>query len=216
MDNGMIAAGIGLLSAIIGGIIGAISAQSIVQRRIQMENVTQERAKWRARIRALVPEVHDWIVKEDKSVTEDRTLKLQKYQNIFRTLLNPNDPKDNKIIKVIDRACKHPENAQKLAEKFGRRVSLLLKHDWERAKEEVKHPLLRGCEPKRLTLEQSENPTLLEPEPWWRKYHCQICRYCFTAFFIIPVIIVYIRIIAWLVNVLFLKSYIQLSNAISG
>lgn len=58
MDNGIIAAVIGLLSAIIGGIIVAISAQSIVQRRIQMENVTQQRAKWRKEIRKLVPKVH--------------------------------------------------------------------------------------------------------------------------------------------------------------
>ena len=202
MDNGMIVAGFGLLSAIIGGIIGAISAQSIVQRRIWIENITQERAKWRARIGELVPEVHDWIMKEDEPSTKGRTLELQKYQNIFRTLLNPYDPEDIKIIKVIDCACKHPENAKELAEKFGKRVSLLLKHDRERSKEEVKHPLLRGCEPKRLTLEQSENPTLLEP--WWRRYHCRILPYSKILFVVIPVIIVYVRFIAWFVEVLFL------------
>ena len=202
MDNGMILAGIGLLSAIIGAIIGAISAQSIVQRRIQMENVTQQRAKWRKRIRTLALEVHDVIMENENS--ERRTQKLTKYQNIFRTLLNPNDPKDNKIIEVIDRAYKSKEDAKELAEEFGKRVSLLLKHDWDRAKEEVKHPLLQCCEPKRLCLDQSENLTC--HKSWWRRCRCQI-RFYVTLFFAFPVIILYIRLIAWLIEVIFCKCF---------
>lgn len=147
MENEMITAVISLLAAIIGGIIGTISAQFIVQRRIEMENVTQERAKWRDRIRSLTPEVHNAIMMKNGAW---RTQELKKYQNIFRTLLNPSDHEDKKIISVIDPDSEHQNGQDGQAKEFGERISLLLKHDWERAKEEVKHPLFRGCEPERL------------------------------------------------------------------
>ena len=204
MDNGIIAAVIGLLSAIIGGIIVAISAQSIVQRRIQMENVTQQRAKWRKEIRKLAPKVHDLIMKEDYSVLGNRTLELQKYQIIFRTLLNPTDPEDSEIIKVVSRACIAEEDAKELAKEFGERVSLLLKHDWDRAKEEVKHPLLQCCEPKRLRLEQSENAT--RHKSLWHRCRCQM-RFYITLILALPVIIVYIRFIVFLAEALFCKCW---------
>lgn len=204
MDNGMILAGTGLLFAIIGAIIGAISAQSIVQRRIQMENVTQHRKKWRKEIRDLVLKVHDVIMENEQS--ERRTQELQKYQNIFRTQLNPYDPEDNEIIEVIGRACNHTENAKELAKEFGKRVSILLKHDWDRSKEEVKHPLLRCCEPKRLRLDQSEKHT--RHKSWWRRCRCQErLQFCVILFSSFPVIILYIRLIAWLIEVIFCKCW---------
>lgn len=146
MDNGIITAGISLLSVIIGGFIVAISAQSIAQRRIQMDNVTQERAKWRNKIRSLVPKVHKAIMMED---IDCRKRELQRYQNIFRTLLNPYDCADNKIIKAIGCTYISQTDSEIQAKKFGKRVSRLLKHDWERAKEEVKHPIFQWWKPKR-------------------------------------------------------------------
>ena len=150
MDNGAIVTVIfSLVAAIVGGIIGAISAQAVTQRRIQMTNVTQERAKWRDKIRCLVPEVHEVIMMADDP---NRRKQLQKYKNIFRTLLNPIDPEDKKIIKIID-----PDDpdyrSQQQAKEFGERISLLLKHDWERAKEEVKHPLFQWRKPQRQDME---------------------------------------------------------------
>ena len=147
MDNGAIVTVIfSLVAAIVGGIIGAISAQAVTQRRIQMTNVTQERAKWRDKIRCLVPKVHEVIMMADDP---NRRKQLQKYKNIFRTLLNPIDPEDKKIIEIIDPAYRPEEQAKE----FGERISFLLKHDWERAKEEVKHPLFQWRKPQRQDME---------------------------------------------------------------
>lgn len=206
MENGMIAAIIGLLAAIIGGIIGAISAQSIVQRRIQIENVTQERAKWRDKIRSLTPEVHNAIMMRNGTL---RAQKLERYQNIFRTLLNPSDREDKEIISVIGLAPGHQNGQDEQAKEFGKRVSLLLKHDWERAKEEVKHPLFQCCEPKREGYKpEGENfeTERKENKSWWRRCRYQIHLYT-TLILAIPVIIIYIRFIIWFIEVIFCKCW---------
>ena len=158
MDNGAIVTVIfSFLAAIVGGIIGAISAQAVTQRRIQMKNVTQERAKWRDKIRCLVPKVHEVIMMADNS---GRKKQLQRYQNIFRTLLNPTDPEDKKIIEIIDPAYRTEEQAKK----FGELISFLLKHDWERAKEEVKHPLFQWRKPQRQEFQWRKPQRQEEPE----------------------------------------------------
>ena len=152
MEDKVIVGILSFLAAIIGVIIGALSTQAATQRRIQMENVVQERAKWRSRVRCLASEVHKAMMIAHFNT---RRKKLHELQNRFRAVLNPNDCKDNNIIEAIDSACKckcenrcNCENErEKKADKFGELISLLLKHDWERAKEEVKHPLLQWWKP---------------------------------------------------------------------
>ena len=224
VENGMIKAVIGLLAAIIGGIIGAISAQSIVQRRIQMENVTQERAKWRDRIRCLASEVHETIMMKDD--LDLRKEKLYRLQNQFRALLNPSDHKDKKIIGIIDcvigEACCKPESKdccksklpEAQAKDFGKHISYLLKHDWERAKEEVKHPLFQWRKPRRHEPDSTSSPPFLKRA--WQKileYDWQkILEYyklprIILLLVVIPIMIVYyIRFINCVYRVGFPKS----------
>ena len=101
----------------------------IAQRQILVQYVTAERAKWRKNIRAQALEVHNAILCGD-------TEKLGRLQNEFRILLNPLDCQDQAILDSIalDESRHEP---QEQTEEFAERISLLLKHDWERAKLEA-------------------------------------------------------------------------------
>ena len=221
MDEKIIAGIISLLAAIIGGVIGVISTQAVTQRRIQMENVTQERAKWRERIRCLAPEVHNVLTMNGNP--EFRKAELRRLYNIFSSLLNPDDCYDKKIMKCIDPDfdCPNSDCKQKRAECFGKLISYLLKHDWERAKEEIKHPLFQWRKLEPLYRWELESPQCLEPE---RQKQCitskcslrkrfsrkifrfRWCKLFWTliCFIITPVIIfVYARFIVWIFELIY-------------
>lgn len=131
------------VSLLVGVTLTAIVTWLIAQRQIWMQHVTAERARWRENIRALALEVHNAIMCGD-------TEKLGRLQNEFRVLLDPFDSQDQAILDcmVLDESCQGP---QKQTEEFARRISLLLKHDWERVKLEAGFFLYRWVvEPRRL------------------------------------------------------------------
>ena len=114
------------------GIVAGFGSWWIGRKRILMENVTQERSKWRENIRKKALFVHDAIMDSDG----DNLLKLQCE---FRALLNPCDNEDLGIVKSIT-LCDtggSKENQENHAKEFSMRISYLLKHDWERAKREA-------------------------------------------------------------------------------
>jgi len=117
-----------LLLTFIGGLVAAYVTFWNAERKITVDNITKERAKWREKIRELALEVHKAIESED-------ALKLSELKNQFRLHLNPTDEKDNNILGLIGLSEK---DKNKQAEQFSICVSYLLKHDWERAKLESK------------------------------------------------------------------------------
>lgn len=148
---------VGILTFFAGAIaatIGTIGIQLVTQRHIQMQNVVQERAKWREDIRRLASDVHTAIMMDCPHARRTALLELRFK---FRTVLNPYDREDRKILRAIDETrkcqcdseCKCSEIQKMRSDYFGELVSLLLKHDWERAKEEVKHPLFQWWTPER-------------------------------------------------------------------
>ena len=120
----------------------------IAQRRIAAEHVTAERAKWREKIRAQALKVHDAILSGDAAV-------VGRLQSEFRALLNPFDRHDQAILDcmTVDSSSQELKNR---ADEFAGRISLLLKHDWERAKLEAGFFLYRWVlEAKRRPFEGS-------------------------------------------------------------
>ena len=125
MDNPIVVA----LITLAGVVITALVTWSIAQRRIAVEHVTAERTKWRNEVRKLALKVHDAILCGD-------TQALRRLKSQFSILLSPFDRCDKGIldcIKVVDGRC----DRERKATEFDRRISLLLKHDWERAKLEA-------------------------------------------------------------------------------
>lgn len=147
-----------LISAIIAAIVAAAVAWATAQKRISIENITQERRNWREKVRARALDVHDALVARDAD-------KLARLKAEFRAILNPFDAEDVAIIECIS----VPENGQEIqkAEEFAGRIAHLLKHDWQRAKLEagpwfmrlkcVRHRLIKCLyEPERQKYESKE------------------------------------------------------------
>ncbi|MBA1149496.1 hypothetical protein H0Z60_20830 [Ectothiorhodospiraceae bacterium WFHF3C12] len=133
-----------LTSTVVAGLVAAFISWWISERRIAIENVTQERAKWRERIREKAVETHDAIIRADEEA-------LSRVRAQFRLLLNPFHDEDRAI--VVAASVSEVERETQ-AEEFSLRVALLLKHDWERAKREARPFLFRGCSPRRVPYEE--------------------------------------------------------------
>ena len=145
-----------LSSIVISGLIAAIVSLVVNGQKISVENVTQERAKWREKIRSQSAEAYKEIKRNDCD-------ELMKIRASFALLLNPIDGEDNKILELL----RQSENSEQNAEEFTRRISLLLKHDWERAKNETKFFSFFNDEPKRikyLTYKKSLNSNEINKE----------------------------------------------------
>ena len=116
------------------GLISTFLAWLATQRKTFTENVTRERAEWRKDIRTKAKEVCDVMIREDQKDTRQRD--LHKLQNEFRALLNLMDRNDQGIIESIRLPCSG--NEREHAQSFMKRISLLLKHDWQRSIDEAK------------------------------------------------------------------------------
>jgi hypothetical protein len=115
-----------LTSAVIAGLVAAYVALRSLWAKIAIENITQERAKWRDKIREKSALIHKAIIESDST-------KLSEYRAELTLLLNPLDQDDNEILYSI----KVSPDSELQAKEFSERVGLLLKHDWERAKLEA-------------------------------------------------------------------------------
>ncbi len=146
-----------LSSSVVAGLVAALVAFRSGERRIQIENITQERAKWRDKIRTIALEVHKAACASDKNRLAE--LHLQ-----FAMNLNPTDNEDQAILFVIGALGDQDTREERLAE-FSDRVALLLKHDWQRAKLEVKPWFLRWRAPKRICYERFRVSSAAERRP---------------------------------------------------
>jgi len=118
-----------IILTFIAGLITAYVTVWNAERKISIENITKERAKWRDKIRELSVNVNTAMVESDNE-------KLSILRSQFRLLLNPDDKEDQHIIGLLSLSEK--EDNMKKANEFSICLSYLLKHDWERAKIESK------------------------------------------------------------------------------
>jgi len=135
-----------LSSSVVGGLIAGFVTLRRGERKIQIENVTQERAKWRNKIRAKALEVHHAANSGNSDDLAELVLN-------FALNLNPLDEEDRAILMVI-KSFSIQENQKEKLDEFSDRVSLLLKHDWDRAKHEAKPGIFWWRKPRRTTFAQ--------------------------------------------------------------
>jgi hypothetical protein len=113
------------------GLVNAFVSLRISSRGIKVDNVTKERAKWRDNVRAKALEVHKAAVSQNKTRLHELYLE-------FSLLLNPRDREDRAISNLIHKLAEKEEPAESYLRELVERISLLLKHDWQRAKREAK------------------------------------------------------------------------------
>ncbi|MDC7739531.1 hypothetical protein [Bacillus sp. FF-1] len=127
-----------ILTAIIGStvlsaLITMLYTKFFNEKNHQAKYIIEERQKWRNEIR-------DKLI--DICTTEDLSI-VDQCRTFIRLRLNPNDAEDIKIIKCMDEIYEHmkvgsKENYLSYQEQLKYLGSILLKHDWERAKQETK------------------------------------------------------------------------------
>jgi hypothetical protein len=131
-------------SGVIAALVAALVALVTTERRLAAENVTQERTKWRDKVRCLADDVYKAFLVGESDANVYQRLRAQ-----LTLRLNPHDKLDQQILELIR------VDGAGSADEFIQRVALLLKHDWERAKREAS--LLRWLherEPDRLIFER--------------------------------------------------------------
>jgi len=106
-----------IILTFIAGLITAYVTVWNAERKISIENITKERAKWRDKIRELSINVNAAMVESDNE-------KLSVLRNQFRLLLNPADKEDQYIIELLSLSEK--EDNMKKANEFS--VSCFRKH----------------------------------------------------------------------------------------
>lgn len=138
-----------LSSTVIAALISAFVSKLNQDKSNKLKYVTEERQRWRTELRAAavelrrigntIKETNDGKVKEENEETENendiRFRTVAEARTYFQVRLNPNDDEDNELLKlIVEEGGRIPaENLDKLSEA----ISWLLKHDWERVKQEA-------------------------------------------------------------------------------
>jgi hypothetical protein len=107
------------------GWLGSFLALRKDERSVQIEQVTQERTKWRENIRKLTEEIILIFIAQNEKKTPD---KVAACRCKLATALNPKDEDDNDILSHFDELFAGSASNVDL---FTRKIALLLKHDWE-------------------------------------------------------------------------------------
>ena len=191
-----------LLGAFVGGLLTYLTAL----RTLYNDSVVSERKAWRDRIREIA-----LAVVESAQAQDFQKLNLLRHDLEIR--LNPGDPKDIAILKCAilqsgdDNNC---ETSKKARDEFVSRVSILLKHDWERVKLETslwKKYFFTSERPN-----YSENQNGPEVEEFRALKYSVIFVVIVAALFLVPFIVeshLYPLAEGWLSGLSFILSFIR-------
>jgi hypothetical protein len=120
-----------LSSSVISSLITAIFTKRSNDQNQQVKYITQERQEWRKEIRDKITAFCN--------TTEINEMK--EYRTYLFLRLNPIDKKDIAIIELMSEIIDAPDDETKKHD-LQWKAAALLKHDWERAKREVKFPTI--------------------------------------------------------------------------
>ncbi|MFM5049131.1 hypothetical protein ACEUBW_06700 [Aeromonas veronii] len=124
-----------LSSGVIAGVVAGFVTLRTSERNISIENITKQRQVWRNTIRALAINISSAYLRNER-------YKIKSYYIELQFLLNPNDDDDREILDTVWE-MQEKKQMENLEIEFSEKISLLLKHDWERAKLEARSPLIR-------------------------------------------------------------------------
>lgn len=116
-------------SAVAASFITAYFAKLQSDKSAIIENIIKERKAWRDKLRNLVSYVESCYKENDSNG-------LTSVEAQLAVLLNPYDEEDLLIIEALRRIHKDKKWQEEDLEEFIDRIAYLLKHDWERVKQE--------------------------------------------------------------------------------
>ena len=132
-----------LSSGVVAGLVAGLVALRTTERKIAIENITQQRKLWRDKVR-------DKALEVSKATKDSDTSKIKELYGEFQLILNPEDRDDKSILDTLWEMQNNVENNDLIIELM-EKLALLLKHDWERAKLEAKPVWHFWGKPKRIS-----------------------------------------------------------------
>lgn len=114
-------------SSVVSSFLTSWFVKASSDKSVRIENITGERKEWRDRLRELV-------VVTATAFHEKKCLPLKEIEAELIVRLNPEDNKDIEILECFKKLYVDWKTDD--LEEFNDRVSCLLKHDWERVKQE--------------------------------------------------------------------------------
>jgi hypothetical protein len=136
-----------ILTGIIAALVTAWFTKSSTDKKNSLQYITDERRKWRDEIRSETIETVALLRKLEttesnvsclKNFDNPNYVKLQKHIAFFETRLNPIDNEDKAILRILKSFLPNgKKQIENPIEEFQDGIALLLKHDWERSKNEV-------------------------------------------------------------------------------
>ena len=138
-----------LSSGVLAGLVAGLVTLRTTERKIAIENITQQRQFWREKIRVKALET-------SKAYSDKDHAKLKELYIEFQLILNPIDNDDKGILDILWK-MKNDKKDNDLIIEFSERLTLLLKHDWERAKLEAKPAWIFFNKIKRISHDEFEN-----------------------------------------------------------
>jgi hypothetical protein len=130
-------------SGVVAGLVAGLVTLRTTERKIAIENITQQRQLWRDKIRKKAIEAIE-------AYKQNEEARLYELYVEFQLILNPEDNDDKSILDTLwkmKNGSKESDPSIELSEK----LSLLLKHDWERAKREAKPMWFHWRQPERTS-----------------------------------------------------------------
>jgi len=140
----------GVVAGLIAGLIAGLVTLRTSERKIAIENITQQRQLWREKIRNIALRIKTSHQESDKIGLHSQYIELQ-------LLLNPSDSDDKSILDTVWKMIESKNSEGGYHVELGEKLSLLLKHDWERAKREAKPIWFRVRPVKRISYENFAN-----------------------------------------------------------
>lgn len=136
-----------ILTGIIAALVTAWFTKSSTDKKNSLQYITDERRKWRDEIRSETIETVALLRKLEttesnvsclKNFDNPNYVKLQKHIAFFEIRLNPIDNEDKAILRILKSFLPNgKKQIENPIEEFQDGIALLLKHDWERSKNEV-------------------------------------------------------------------------------
>jgi len=146
-----------LSSSVLTALITAIVSKRIQDKSNKLKYVTGERQKWREELRAAavaLRRIGNNERERDEEKGRDKKKEKEKERDdaneiIFKTVaeaktffqvrLNPKDPEDIKLLSLIEKqkGTREEKISAENLDKLSETIACLLKHDWERVKQET-------------------------------------------------------------------------------
>jgi hypothetical protein len=150
----------GVIVTLVLGLVNLYVNLRVAKRTAFVNTVTSERVKWLAKIRenmsTLCSLCDQWTQHRTQDNTPELQRQIERIKNEIRLQLNPNDPEDQDIERLLARLPSWtnsltPEEYSKLQTALVSATQEMLKREWDKVKDEAVYGDLRTKKKCRLT-----------------------------------------------------------------